>query len=312
MSKVKIGYIGPGLMGAGIIANLLKGGLEVTICRHRRGMQLGALQKAGAAVTSSLSELAAGNNMIMLTTPSSKEVEQLILGKDGLAHSLRSGSVVIDFGTSLPSSTRMLARRLGKRKIEILDAPMTRGPAAAAEGKLNLMVGGKKSVYKKCLPILQLLAENIFYIGKAGSGHTVKLINNFLGQLNSMAVAEVLPLAMKAGVDIDALFGAISVSGGNSAVFQQHVPMTCRRDFAKRFAIRLCHKDIHYMRRLGLEYNVPLPMANSTAGVLDLAMANGLGGETAHAVIKMWEKLAGVKVSSACKTARNDGVGKSG
>ena len=173
MSKVKIGYIGPGLMGAGIIGNLLKGGLEVTIYRHRRGMQLGALQKAGARVSGSLSELAAGNSVIMLTAPSSKEVEQLMLGKDGLAYSLRPGSVVIDFGTSLPSSTRMVARRLAKRKIEILDAPMTRGPAAAAAGKLNLMVGGKKSVYKKCLPILQMLAENIFYIGKTGSGHTV-------------------------------------------------------------------------------------------------------------------------------------------
>ena len=158
MSKVKIGYIGPGLMGAGIIGNLLKGGLEVTIYRYRRGMQLGALQKAGTRVSGSLPGLAAGNNVIMLTAPSSKEVEQLMLGKDGLAYSLRPGSVVIDFGTSLPSSTRMVARRLAKRKIEILDAPMTRGPAAAA-GKLNLMVGGKKSVYKK---YLQMPAENIF------------------------------------------------------------------------------------------------------------------------------------------------------
>lgn len=311
MSTVKIGYIGPGLMGAGIIANLRKNDLQVTIYRHRRGMQLGELQKMGAAVSSSLSELASESNVVMLSTPSSKEVEQLILGKDGLGRHLRRGTVVIDFGTSLPSSTRMLAGKLARQKVEMLDAPMTRGPMAAAEGKLNLMVGGKKSVYKKCLPILQMLAENIFYIGEAGSGHTVKLINNFLGQLNNAAIAEVLPLAIKAGVDIDALFAAISVSGGNSEVFQQHVPKICRRDFAKSFEIRLCHKDIHYMRQLGLEFNMPLPMANSTAGVLDLAMANGLGGQTSHAVVKLWEKVSKLKVSSSGKAARNDGLGKS-
>jgi len=298
-----IGFLGPGLMGRGIAKNLLGKGYKVMILAHREGMDLKDLVQAGAAVTKSLTELGEKNGTIKLCVPSSKEVEAAILGTGGLLRSLREGSVVINLSTSLPASTRMLAARLRERKIEMLDAPMTGTPVHANAGELNLMIGGDKAVYEKCLPIFRAIAKNIFYVGITGHGNIVKLINNFLGQLSNAGIAEVLPLAAKAGVDLKALYDVVRVSGGNSRVFEGSVPAICRRDFPVTFHLKLAHKDMSYMSAVGREYNLPLPMVNSLLNVLDLAKASGLGDENTSALVKLWERVANVEV-------RKDGVGQ--
>lgn len=291
-----IGYLGPGLMGRGIVKRLLDNGHRVMILAHRDGMDVGDLVRAGASVTKSLAEIAEKNTTIMLTVPSSKEVEAVILGSPGLLSSLREGSTVIDLSTSLPSSTRMLAARLRERRIEMLDAPMTGGPKQAAEGELNLMVGGEKAVYEKSLPTFRLIAKNVFYVGGTGSGHIVKLINNFLGQLNNAGIAEVLPLAVKCGIDVETMYDVIRVSGGYSRTFEGMVPAICRRDFTVTFQLKLCHKDLSYMSALGKEQNVPLPLVNSTLQVFDLAKACGLGEENFSGLVKLWEGVSKVEV----------------
>lgn len=291
-----IGYIGPGLMGRGIVKRLLDNGHKVMILAHRDGMDLGELVRSGASVTKSLTEIAEKNTTIMLTVPSSKEVEAVILGSPGLLTSLREGSTVIDLSTSLPASTRMLAARLRERHIEMLDAPMTGGPKQAAAGEVNLMIGGEKAAYEKYVPIFRLIAKNVFYVGGTGNGHIVKLINNFLGQLNNAGIAEVLPLAVKCGIDVETMYDVIRVSGGYSRTFEGMVPAICRRDFTVTFQLKLCHKDLSYMSALGKECNVPLPMVNSTLQVFDLAKACGLGEENFTGLVKLWEGVSKVEV----------------
>ncbi|MBI4572890.1 MAG: NAD(P)-dependent oxidoreductase [candidate division NC10 bacterium] len=298
-----IGFLGPGLMGRGIVKNLLGKGYKVMVHAHREGMKLEDLLGAGASVTRSLTEVAEKNGTIMLCVPSSKEVEAAILGSPGLLQSLREGSVVVDLSTSLPASTRMLAARLRERNIAMLDAPMTGTPTHANAGELNLMIGGEKAVYEKCLPIFRAIAKNIIYVGATGHGNIVKLINNFLGQLSNAGIAEVLPLAAKAGVDLKALYDVVRVSGGNSRVFEGSVPAICRRDFTVTFHLKLAHKDMSYMSAVGREYNLPLPMVNSLLNVLDVAKASGLADENASALVKLWERVAQVEV-------RRDGVGQ--
>jgi len=144
-----IGFLGPGLMGRGIVKNLLAKGHKVMVLAHREGLKLDELVGAGAAVTKSLTEVGERNGVVMLCVPSSIEVEAAILGKPGLFHSMREGSTVIDLSTSLPASTRMLAERLAERKIAFLDAPMTGTPVHANAGELNLMIGGEKAVYER-------------------------------------------------------------------------------------------------------------------------------------------------------------------
>ncbi len=298
-----IGFLGPGLMGRGIVKNLLGKGNKVMVHAHREGMKLDDLVGGGASVTRSLTEVAEKNGTIMLCVPSSKEVEAAILGSPGLLQSLREGSVVVDLSTSLPASTRMLAARLRERKIDMLDAPMTGTPSHANAAELNLMIGGEKAVYEKCLPIFRAIAKNIIYVGATGHGNIVKLINNFLGQLSNAGIAEVLPLAAKAGVDLKALYDVVRVSGGNSRVFEGSVPAICRRDFTVTFHLKLAHKDMSYMSAVGREYNVPLPMVNSLLNVLDVAKASGLADENTSALVKLWERVAQVEV-------RRDGVGQ--
>lgn len=291
-----IGYLGPGLMGRGILKRLLSTGFQVTVYAHRDGLDLEELRQSGTLVTRSLAALAEKNRIIMLTLPSSREVERAILGPAGLLDCLREGSVVIDLGTSLPTSTEMLAAGLREQRIDMLDAPMAGGPRQAAAGELTLMVGGAKGVYERCLPILQAIAKNVFYVGGTGHGHTVKLINNFLALLNNAAIAEVLPLAVKCGIDIRAMSDVIHASWGNSRVFEIMVPAICRRDFGVTFPLKLCHKDVSYMSALGREHGVPLPMVNSTLQVFDLAKACGLGEENSNALVKLWERISQVEV----------------
>ncbi len=298
-----IGFLGPGLMGRGAVKNLLEKGYQVMIYAHREGMKLDDLVHAGATVTKSLAELGERNPTVILCVPSSREVEVAILGTPGLLQSMREGSVIIDLSTSLPASTRMLATRLRERKVEMLDAPMTGTPIHANAGELNLMIGGEQAVYEKCLPIFRAIAKNIIYVGGTGHGNIVKLINNFLGQLSNAGIAEVLPLAAKAGIDLRALYDVVRVSGGNSRVFEGSVPAICRRDFTVTFHLKLAHKDMSYMSAVGREFNVPLPMVNSLLSVLDLAKASGLGDENSSALVKLWERVSQVEV-------RRDGVGQ--
>lgn len=292
----RIGFLGPGLMGKGIMKNLLKKGYPVTVYAHREGLKLDDVQQAGAAVTRSLAEVGSKNSVVCLCVPSSKEVEAAILENDGLLHSLQPGSVVIDFSTSYPASTRMLYETLQAKQIALLDAPMTGTPVHANAGELNLMVGGDKAVYDRCFPVFQAVAKNVFHVGPSTHGNVVKLINNFLGQVSNAAVAEALPLAAKAGVNLQALFDVVKVSGGNSRVWEGVVPSICQRNFAVTFELRLAHKDMGYMSNLGRELNVPLPMTNSLLNVLDMAKASGLGRENTNALVKMYEKLLGVEV----------------
>jgi len=263
---------------------------------HRDGLKLEDLQQAGAGVTGSLADLGARNSVVCLCVPSSKEVEAAVLGEGGLLGSMQPGSVIIDFSTSYPASTRLLYEQLKAKQVALLDAPMTGTPVHANAGELNLMIGGDTPVYDRCLPVFQAVAKNIFHVGPSTHGNVVKLINNFLGQVSNAAVAEALPLAVKAGVDVQALFDVVKVSGGNSRVWEGAVPAICQRNFAVTFELRLAHKDMGYMSNLGRELNVPLPMTNSLLNVLDMAKAGGLGRENTNALVKMYEKILGVEV----------------
>lgn len=294
----QIGYFGPGMMGSGIIKHLLAKSFPVTIYAHRDGLALEALTKAGAAVTRSLAEVAERSTVVMLTLPSSKEVEATILDSPGLLECLKPGSVVVDLSTSHPTSTKLLAAKLKDKGIDMLDAPMTGTPVHANAGELNLMIGGEAAVYERCLSIFQAIAKNIFHVGPISHGNVVKIINNFLGQLTNAGTAEALVLAAKYGLDIKALYDVVRVSGGNSRAFEGAVPTIAKRDFTVKFQLKLAHKDICYVSSLGKEMNVPLPMVNSLLSVLDMAKAFGLGDENTTGLIKLWERVNGVEAKS--------------
>jgi 3-hydroxyisobutyrate dehydrogenase-like beta-hydroxyacid dehydrogenase len=195
----------------------------------------------------------------------------------------------------------MIAKKLTEKGIRMLDAPMTGSTPQAETGTLNFMVGGDKKNYDEVQEIFQAMGANIFHVGGHGAGHSVKLMNNFLGQLNGSAIAEMLLFGHKYGVDLKAFYDVVSVSGGNSTMFQGMVPKVLERDFTVNFMLKLVHKDLRYITELGRATGSPMPVANSIFNIFDMAKAAGLGDENFSAIMKFYEKITGEEVKPKAK-----------
>lgn len=292
----RIGFVGPGMMGRRMIKNLLKNGFAIQIFIHRNAGAAEELAGNGATSTRSMEELARNNDVILIAVPGSPEVEDAVIGGNGLINYLEEGQLVIDHTTAYPESTKMISEKLGEKGIRMLDAPMTGSTPQAEQATLNFMVGGNKADFDETQDILQAMGKNIFYVGDHGTGHSVKLMNNFLGQLNASAIAEMLVFGQRYGVDLKAFFDVVSVSGGNSKSFQTMVPKLLERDFTVNFMLKLVHKDLRYITELGRVTGSPMPIANNIFDIFDMAKASGLGDENFSAVLKFYEKVSGVEV----------------
>ena len=198
--------------------------------------------------------------------------------------------VVVDFSTSYPPSTRKLAETLKSRGIDLLDAPLTGSKAQADTGTLNVIGSGPEKTFERIKLAFNAIASNVFYVGSAGMGHTVKLINNYLGQANLAALCEILVFAQTYGVDLNKLYEVVSVSGGNSSSFQVNMPRLMVRDFAINFQQKFVLKDIRYMINFARETGVPTPLADNLLALHEQAFANGYGEEDTTALLKFFEE----------------------
>ena len=290
---MRVGYLGIGIMGSGIIKNLRKAAIPVAFLVHRNRERVPELIAAGSREAPDCAALAAESDIIMMTLPDSSVVEPFLLGAEGIGPHLHSGQVVVDMSTSYPPSTRKIAGVLQTRGITLLDAPVTGSRPQAESGTLNVMCGGPKEAFDKVKPLFDAIAANVFHVGPVGSGHAIKLINNFLGQINAAAVCEMLPLALKCGIDLQALYECVSVSGGNSNVFQGIVPRLMKRDFSRAFQLKYVHKDMSYVSNLAREQCTAAPLSAALLRLHDMALARGYGDEDFTALLKFWEELSG-------------------
>jgi len=292
----RVGYIGIGVMGCGIVKNLRKAGFPVSFVVHRNRCRVAELTAVGAREVPDHKALAGESDVIMMTVPDSSVVEPLLLGEQGVGPHLRSGQVVVDMSTSYPPSTRKIARALEARGIVLLDAPLTGSRPQAESGTLNVMCGGPPEAYERVRPLFDAIAAHVFHVGPVGTGHAIKLINNFLGQASVAAICEVLPFARRYGVDLGALFDVVSVSGGNSRAFQGLYPRVMKRDFGIRFKQKFVHKDLRYINYLAREEGVPMPLAATLLAIHDIASARGYGEQDMAALAKFWEEISGIEL----------------
>jgi len=181
MGKARIGFIGLGLMGGAMVGRLQDLGYALTVLGNKDRRQLDSAISRGAQEASTAKAVAEASDIVMLCMGTSDHVESRMRGADGVIAGLRPGAVVVDFGTSLPGSSRALALEVAKAGGQFLDAPLGRTPAHAKDGLLNIMASGDKAAFDAVEPVLQDQGENVFYLGAVGSGHTIKLINNFFG-----------------------------------------------------------------------------------------------------------------------------------
>ena len=294
---LRVGYVGAGIMGCGIIKNLRKADIPVGFVVHRNRERVAELTATGAEEVADYAALAAGSDVIMMTLPDSSVVEPVLLGEEGIGPHLRSGQIVVDLSTSYPPSTRRISADLAARGIALLDAPVTGSRPEAESGGLHVMCGGPKEAYDQVKPLFDAIAADVFHVGPSGCGHAIKLINNFLGQVSIAAICEMMPFAQKYGVDLKALFDVVSVSGGNSKAFQGLVPRILARDFDVRFQQKFVHKDMRYINNLVRETGVPAPMASALLAVHDMVSAKGYGEQDMSVLLTFWEDIDGVTVS---------------
>lgn len=251
MKPKEIGIIGVGLMGLGIATNIIKNGWSVSFLNHEGNQPCEGLLSAGAKSFESGKSLAEHCDIILLCVTGSPQVEAVLTNPDGVLAGLKSGSIVIDCSTSMPSLTKLLAKLVIERGGEFLDAPMTRTPKEAMEGRLNLIVGGNQDVFLSILPLLESFGENITHVGGIGSGHSMKLLHNYVSLGFTAVLAEAAACAAKAQIDPEKFVEILAKGGGNSVVLERLTPFILENDpSGLMFTLANAHKDIGYYAKM--------------------------------------------------------------
>lgn len=251
MTKPAIGFIGLGLMGSAMVSRLQDRGYSLTVLGNRDRTQLDKAIGRGAAEVANGREVAAASEIVMLCMGTSEQVESRMRGPDGVISGLREGAVVIDFGTSLPGSTRALGDVVAEVGGTYLDAPLGRTPSHARDGLLNIMCAGDKAAFDRVRPVLDDLGENVFHLGALGTGHTIKLINNFFAMTTANAMSEAFAMADVAGIDRQALYDVMAAGPLRSGMMDFVKAYAIDGDPQQlAFSIRNGAKDIGYYRQM--------------------------------------------------------------
>lgn len=271
---MKIGMVGVGLMGLGIAANLVKHGHELTVLEHPGNQPLDALKAAGARSLPSAADVAACSALVILVVTGSPQVEAVLTGDGGILHGLRPGSTVVDCSTAIPSSTLRMAEAVQAAGSSFLDAPMTRTPKEAAEGRLNLLVGGEAAVLEACRPVLACFAENITHVGPVGAGHGMKLLHNYVSLGMVTLLAEAAACAERNGVPAAAFVEVLAQGGGGGIALERLKPYLLSRDTGGlRFSIAHACKDLGYYRQMAGDAHAHQQVADAVLGTLQQALA---------------------------------------
>lgn len=272
MTKPVIGFIGVGLMGAGMAKNILTKGYSLVIMGHTNREPVERLKKLGATEATSPKELASKVDIVHLCVTGSPQVEAIMNGPDGIFASGKKGLIVIDCSTSNPVSTMALAESAQAHGMTLIDAPLGRTPAEAEAGTLDTMVGADQATFDKVKPILDCWAGNVVHLGPVGLGHKMKLINNFIAMGYAALYSEAIGIARKAGLSKEQFHAVIGSSRMRNGFYDTFMKWTMEGDEnAHRFTISNAHKDMRYLSSLANEVGALHPIQamvkNSFAGM---------------------------------------------
>jgi 3-hydroxyisobutyrate dehydrogenase-like beta-hydroxyacid dehydrogenase len=292
MTKPAIGFIGLGLMGSAMAGRLLDKNYPLAVMANRSRTNVEKLVARGAVEVSTAREIAGASEIVMLCMDTSANVESRMLGPDGVISGLRKGATVIDFGTSLPASTRRIGAAVAEAGATYMDAPLGRTPSHATQGKLNIMCSGDGAVFEKIRPVLNDLGENVFHLGDLGTGHTIKLINNFFAMTSATAMAEAFAMADAADVERQKLYDVMSAGPLHSGMM----------DFVKAyavdgdpnqlaFAIRNARKDVGYYSAMAEDAGVVSILSPGTRQALALALVGEFGGRNVPEIVDFFTTL---------------------
>ncbi len=275
--KEKVGFVGVGLMGHGMAKNIVEKGWPLTVLGHRRRDAVEDLKSRGAAEASSPRELASACDVVLICVTGSPQVEALIHGEEGLAAAGKP-LLIVDCSTSEPAVTTRLAASLAAKAITLIDAPLSRTPKDAWEGSLDVMVGGEHEVVERARPILEAFAGRIIPTGPVGTGHTMKLLNNFLSMGYAALYSEALMIGAKAGLSATVFDSVIRGGRMDCSFYQTFFKYVLERDReAHRFTIANAHKDVTYLAGFAQALGVANPIGAAVRNSYALAVGGGHG-----------------------------------
>lgn len=294
---LRVGYIGVGLMGHGAAKNILLNGYALTTLGHRNRAPVEDLVQRGAREANSPAEVAGGSDVVFTCLPSSVEVEATVFGENGLLGAMHPGTILVDSTTADPNSTRRIGQALQERGCAMVDGPLGRTPREAEEGKLNTFLGGDPETIAKVRPIVSCYADTIIEAGLLGSGHTLKLMNNFISIGTSAVIAEAVATAARLGVDLRKLYEVVSSGGANSAMFQMMMPWALEGDDSRlKGPIRIAGKDMRFYCRLAESTGAPAFVAQAVNQTYQLANVTGNGERFMPTLPGILAGLGGVKI----------------
>lgn len=295
MERQQIGIVGVGLMGSGIAVNVQKAGWPLHFLDHPGNQPTDALVDGGATAHLTPAALAAAADVIILCVTGSPQVEAVLAGDDGLLAGLRPETTVIDCSTAIPSSTLRVAKSVRERGGRFLDAPMTRTPKEAMEGRLNLIVGGEREDFDRMLPLLQSFSESIVLAGPTGAGHTMKLLHNFVSLGFSAVLAEATAAARRTGIDPEVFRQVLHDGGGRSVVLDRFAPYLVEGDpSGLRFTLSNSAKDIGYFVRMMADAGTPGDVARAIDRLYSECVEAGYGEDYVPTLVAILSERDGL------------------
>jgi len=302
---MKIGFIGLGMMGGGMAANLVKAGHTLAVHDLRREIAQPLLD-AGAAWADTVGDAARDADVVFTSLPGPKEMQEVGVGEGGLLASMRSGAVWVDLSTNSPTVVRKVAARCAERGIELLDAPVSGGPSGARSGKLAIYVGGDAAVFERCRPLLDAIGDQAMYVGPVGAGNCAKLAHNCASFTTRMAIAEIFTLGVKAGVEPLALWHALRQgSTGRARTFARTGDQCLQERYeAAACGLKLAHKDLSLALELAHEFDLPMKLAEATLQDFTAALERGWGERDSRSPMSLQNERAGVTIKVSAEDVK--------
>jgi 3-hydroxyisobutyrate dehydrogenase-like beta-hydroxyacid dehydrogenase len=288
---MRVAFLGLGIMGSAMAANLAKAGHEVTVWNRTPGRQV-----EGARTAATPAEAAQGVEVVWLCVSDTAAVESVLFGENGAEQSMTEGTIVANSSTISPSATRKFAERLATRGVQYVDSPMTGSKTGAESGTLLFIVGGEEPIIEKLKPLYAAMGKKIFRMGEVGKGQSTKLVMNLQIALIYEGFAEALTLGAKLGVNTELLMPLVQASMVRSGVVEYKAPFVLGRDFSANFPLRLMSKDIGLALEAAKESRVKLPGLETVGEIYEMAIEDGHADLDYAATLLLLEKWAGVEV----------------
>lgn len=293
---MNVGYVGLGSMGGGIVKRMLHNKQQLRVY-DLSPERVSEMAKLGGQASQSLSALAAESDIVCLCLPTSENVRTAIFGDNGLAKGLKKGALVADMTTGDPLQTKAMAAELAKQGVDMIDAPVSGGPAGAAAGTLAIMVGASEALFQKIKPLFEKVSPNVYRMGDVGAGQTMKLVNNMLLAGCKALTYEVMALAVKNGLEPKLAAEVLNKSSGRNGTTERTLQATVDGQFPASFALALMTKDVRLAAQLGRDTGVPMIIGRVVEELHNVAMNNHGGDACSNIIIRDFEQRAKTRIT---------------